>query len=168
MVPSLSLFSPSLSLSDHPLIVRSPLSFGALCLSIKQPISSSSFSSLPPASSLRLSLSPPLHLHVLVASSTQRKKTICLTNKSLLPPCVCVCLSLWREQTQEQSAGVYVKEYRSKQPLLSLSLCCFCSFASSHPFYSDALFPSALAWRSGSIKLLQISLSLTDHFPCRL
>lgn len=78
VVPSLSHFSPSLSPSDHPLIVCSPLSFGALCPSIKPPILLLLLL-LPPLYPplLSFTLSPPLlRLHVLVAPPLKGKKDL--------------------------------------------------------------------------------------------
>lgn len=85
---------------------------------------------------------------------------------------VCLPLSV-AEPTEEQSAGVCVKEYRERQrcrrgykqrALIPFSLCRLCSFTSSHSFLLRcSFFPlpssSALSKHSSLIKLLQISLS---------
>lgn len=158
MVPSL----PPLSLSDHPLIICSPLSFGALCLSIKPPISSSS------SSSSHL-LPPPLPPHPLSSSSSSRplsscarkKKTLCQKNKSLpvcARACLCACmpylclsvsLSLsvslcLLPSRQRSSQQVFVSKNTERgrdagggykqHALIPFSLCRLCSFTSSHSF----------------------------------
>lgn len=165
MVPSL----PPLSLSDHPLIICSPLSFGVLCLSIKPPISSSSSSHLLP---------PPLPPHPLSSSSSscplsscaRKKKTLCQKNKSLLPPpvcaraCPCACvpylclpvsLSLsvslcLLPSRQRSSQQVFVSKNTERgrdagggykrRALIPFSLCRLCSFASSHSFLLQCSF----------------------------
>ncbi len=96
------------------------------------------------------------------SSSTQRKKTFCLTNKSLLPPYACVsltfvslylchCLSLCVSAVGADRGAVSrclcqriqreTQEGKQAAHSSSFSLSHLCSFTSSRPFYSDALFP---------------------------
>lgn len=183
VAPSLSLFSASLSFSDHPLIVCSPLSFGALCLSIKPPIyppPSTPLSLLHPFSSSFSSSSSSCS----GSSSAQRRKTICLTNKSLLPPRERACLSLSplsllafvvlplsvvgagrgavsrclcqriHGETQEAKQAALSSFFF---PLLSLVFYIFFYFLNSNALF----FPLALANHSSLIKLLQKSLSMS-------
>ena len=143
---------------------------------------------------LSLTVSPP----VLVAPHTQRKKTFCLTNKSLLPPCVSVCVRasyfclsvslslslslclLW-EPTEEQSAGVYVKEYRERRrrgkkqaplsSLFSLLSLLFYILSSFFFFNTDALFPllslSTPGWLN-YFKILCLWLSISPSLRAAL
>lgn len=177
VAPSLSLFSASLSFSDHPLIVCSPLSFGALCLSIKPPIypPSTPLSLLHPFSSSFSSSSSSCS----GSSSAQRRKTICLTNKSLLPPRERACLSLSPlsllafvvlplsvvgagrgavsrclcQRIQEAKQAALSSFFF---PLLSLVFYIYI-FLNSNALF----FPLALANHSSLIKLLQKSLSMS-------
>lgn len=108
-----------LSLSDHPLIVCSLLSFGAPCLSIT-----------PPPPPFKKSTSPLLHLHVPRHSFAQRKKEREGGGPSAeeqIPPSssplsrrVVVALCVPRRRAEEQSAGVCVKENTPIAPVFAL------------------------------------------------
>lgn len=142
----------------------------------------------PPHLFLCFTLSPPslsslLHLHVLVAPPLKGERPsawqinpfflLASVRVSLFHLCLSSLLSfslclLW-EQAEEQSAGVYVKEYTERRrrqnkqrsppffPSPVFSLLYFFYFLNSNALF----FPLALANHSSLIKLLQKSLSMS-------